>query len=514
MHNQALKYLQYHTRRCISCGEGRFVKLLGEVSKIEQRKKTITQLDEIFEEDIYEEEEDEKKKKGKIFLTCMNIFRTIERKPTLTFSDLDFSNCLCDLILMTTYTQMLDHCRGIGKLDIILTALLEFAEICIVSFNIPQARKLLKESEDVLEKLLELDENEIVIFPFFAAKIQILQGQCLLETGSIFEAEELFEKAMLNLGYKFPKLEMMIDINSIMQLLNLKLKFIFMKDIKYFEEEYQDYTKQLATCLIQMFKLYRIRGMKKHARLAAIWSLNAALDLTSKDTYTLCISLSNMLITAHMYQDRYIIPYLEEKGILISSEKTGVLEAQELKVIARLYAAIFFSRWLRADCAKAIHIGFITNRIASMIGSTSLKILMLPRLIHLLLLSCRLSEAITQLRELEFVSQNHFDKSGRTWYYALCADIYLDTGMSIVSFQICEQYFLHEGERMISLYNPEAENRYFTCMWLWCIRTEQWDAAKVWRNRIIETPIMDEHIVAATITFFKKTRRIINSLCA
>lgn len=101
-----------------------------------------------------------------------------------------------------------------------------------------------------------------------------------------------------------------------------------------------------------------------------------------------------------LFNSRYIIPYLEEKGILISSEKTGVLEAQELKVIARLYAAIFFSRWLRADCAKAIHIGFITNRIASMIGSTSLKILMLPRLIHLLLLSCRLSEAITQLREL------------------------------------------------------------------------------------------------------------------
>lgn len=65
------------------------------------------------------------------------------------------------------------------------------------------------------------------------------------------------------------------------------------------------------------------------------------------------------------------------------------------------------------------------------------------------------------------MSHNDFDKSGRTWYYALCADIYLDTGMSIVSFQICEQYFLHEGERMISLYNPEADNRYFTCMWLW-----------------------------------------------
>lgn len=64
MHNQALKYLQYHTRRCISCGEGRFVKLLGEVAKIEETKKRITELDEIFEEDIYKEKdiEDEKKK--------------------------------------------------------------------------------------------------------------------------------------------------------------------------------------------------------------------------------------------------------------------------------------------------------------------------------------------------------------------------------------------------------------------------------------------------------------------
>lgn len=43
----------------------------------------------------------------------------------------------------------------LGKLDIILTALLEFAEICIISYNIPQARKLLKESEDVLEKVLK-----------------------------------------------------------------------------------------------------------------------------------------------------------------------------------------------------------------------------------------------------------------------------------------------------------------------------------------------------------------------
>lgn len=67
----------------------------------------------------------------------------------------------------------------------------------------------------------------------------------------------------------------------------------------------------------------------------------------------------------------------------------------------------------------------------------------------------------------EFLSQHDLDKCGRTWYYALCADVHLDTGLTILSFEACEQYFLQEGEQMISLYDPEAERRYFTAMWLW-----------------------------------------------
>lgn len=43
--------------------------------------------------------------------------------------------------------------------------------------------------------------------------------------------------------------------------------------------------------------------MKKHARLAAIWGLNAALD-DRKDFLLLCTFYTNMLITAHVYTDR------------------------------------------------------------------------------------------------------------------------------------------------------------------------------------------------------------------
>lgn len=82
------------------------------------------------------------------------------------------------------------------------------------------------------------------------------------------------------------------------------------------------------------------------------------------------------------------------------NEKKEALESQELNVIAEFYAGIFFSRWLKGQISKAIQIGFICCRMANTIGSTFLRLLILPRLAHLLMISCRHSEVVTQLREL------------------------------------------------------------------------------------------------------------------
>ncbi|CAL7939791.1 unnamed protein product [Xylocopa violacea] len=457
LHNQALKYLQHHTRRCVSCGEGHFAKLLGTISKKDEKRQKSTDIDEMLEMEFEDIRDVHKKKKRKV--------------------------------------------------EMILTALLEFAEVCLAFCNIPQARKLLTESEIILGQLFKSNEDEVVLLPYLNAKIQTLRGQCFLESGSIFEAEQSLEMAVTHLGYKFPKLDMMIDLKSISQLMDLKVKLTCKKDWRLntsHENNSANYTEQLAQCLTQMFALFRIKGLKKHARLAAIWGLNAALK-SNKNLLILCTSYTNMLITAHMYQDRCIIPHLEQKSINLCIENKDDLESQEVNAIAELYAGIFFSRWLRGLVSTAIPIGFVCYRIADTIGSTFLKLLVLPRLIHLLMISCRHPEVVTQLRELEFISHYDLDKCGRTWYYALCADVQLDTGLMIISFQSCERYFLREGEQMISLHDPEAERRYFTSMWLWCIRTEQWEAAKVWSGRSVETtPIMDEHIVAATVTLLKR----------
>jgi len=198
--------------------------------------------------------------------------------------------------------------------------------------------------------------------------------------------------------------------------------------------------------------LQGMRGMKDQARLAAMWSLNVMLD-SPRNFYLLCTCFANMMITAHVFQNKYlfitvklisnyyccyysynsyifhmmlyqissskdrlqlylsftrnclflyrsIIFYLENKALNFCAKARISLEYGELKGIAKIYAGVFFLRWSRGNIPKAISIGFITARLAQTLDSTFLKILTLPKLAHLLMISCRNSEAVTLLREL------------------------------------------------------------------------------------------------------------------
>ncbi|KYN40080.1 Adenylate cyclase type 10, partial [Trachymyrmex septentrionalis] len=512
LHSKALKYLQQHTKRCMACGEIQFSRLLGKTAGQEiKRTKLTIDINEIhqLEEKTYtvkEEAGNDIQEVAERTPICLNIFQKV-RKLTKTFSNVDFSNCQCHLILMTIYAQMLEHCQGIGKQDIILTAILEFVEICLANNNVPQARRLLSNAEILIQQIAESNEEKSIFLLYLTAKIQTFQGKCHLESGLISEASKKLKEAIISLGYHFPQRKFAIDFKSTTQLELLRWRLICPKrwNIDTADEFTINYIEQLANCLTLMFVVFRgSKYRKKHARLAAIWSLNAALD-ASNDFLTLCTSFTNMMIIAHVYQTMSIVPYLEKEALNICAKKGDLLELQELKVIAELYAGIFFSRWLRGEINKAIRIGFITMRMAQTMGSIFLKLLVLPRLVHLLMISCRHSEVVTLLRKLEFVSRNVLDKSGRTWYYAMCADVQLDTGLTVLSFQNCVKYYSQEGENIISIHDPEAERRYFTSMWLWCIRTQKWEATKVWSSRNITAESeMDEHKVAATITALKK----------
>ena len=58
------------------------------------------------------------------------------------------------------------------------------------------------------------------------------------------------------------------------------------------------------------------------------------------------------------------------------------------------------------------------------------------------------------------------DKSGRTWYYALCIDVLLECGITIIPFNKCEQFYQEESDTMMNLRDPEAGSRFFIVVWL------------------------------------------------
>lgn len=49
--------------------------------------------------------------------------------------------------------QFSSFVRSLGKEELILTAILEFAEVCLNTYNIPQASKLLKQAAELLSNV-------------------------------------------------------------------------------------------------------------------------------------------------------------------------------------------------------------------------------------------------------------------------------------------------------------------------------------------------------------------------
>ncbi|XP_046753179.1 LOW QUALITY PROTEIN: adenylate cyclase type 10-like [Diprion similis] len=502
IHDKALKYLQQRTRRCEACGGGHFAKLLGVKYEEDQREKksrdeTMSYLLHLTDFPVEKQTVNSQIKNiAEEHIGCLAAFKPVKKSPTRTFSNLDFSECQCNSILVTTYTQVVDHCHSIGRKDKMLIAILEFVEVSLSSRNIPQARKLLHDGELILEQVrtmqlqLELQmkglsEDEAITIPYLTGKIQTLHGRCCLESGQPKLAYDYLHAAIRSLGHKYPKSILANKFKAMLSLQYQKLMFRFLRSctVGVANEYAADFSDQLANCLVQMFILFRTNRLWHHSHLAAIWGLNAALE-SNQDFFVLCTTYAHMIVVAHHFNHKSIITDLENHAIIVCCRKEDAVELQELKAVAELYNVIFRSRWRRGAIDNALSIGFTTMKICHTIHAMSIKLSLLPILTHILLLKCQYSDVVSMLNEMDTLANEDADKAGRTWYYALCVDLQLEFGLSVISFRKCEQYYQEAGSTIISFRNPHAEKQYFTNMWLWCVRNDDWEAAAVWGSKI------------------------------
>ncbi|KAK0097186.1 hypothetical protein PV326_003000 [Microctonus aethiopoides] len=508
-HKKALKYLQRNTRKCVACGGGFFKRLFGQsyYNSPKNSKGKISHSDNFFDltdyessyqrNNIIERKENGMKKRPRRFN------KSSENKVTpRTFSNVNFTDCRCDSILITAYIQILNHCHGIARVDKVLTTILEFVEVLLATFNIPQASKLLREAELILnQESFELREDKLIIYPCLKAKLKILQAKCYLQSGHINQARKSLEDAMIGMGYHFPKSIVMIKIKTCLLFHRRKLMMMLMnnKMKRIADEDKADYNNQLSHCLCEIYQIFRMTGMREHAQLAAIWSLNAAL-ISNNDFIVLCTAYTNMILTAHEIDQSGMTIFLENDGLTICNKRETDIELHELKAIIMLYLAVCYSYLMKGETSKVSHLAVIILKLSRAVKSVEYELVILPRFIYLLMIQCRYDEIPSLLEKLEFIANSDLDKSGHTWYYALCTDLQLETGIRIVSIDQCEQYYQKEGNTTVNARDFDARGRYFMSMWLWHLRMNDWESANMWRARKknTATTLHQFSIIAAT----------------
>lgn len=124
---------------------------------------------------------------------------------TRAFSSEDFTDCQCNLILNTTYAQLVDHCRGAGDLTKMIDAMIEYSYICIISCNIPLAMKIMDEALDILSKKAQEKSENIWKLSLIRAKIYTLIGYSQIELAQLDEAERNLHLSLAEYGLEFPK---------------------------------------------------------------------------------------------------------------------------------------------------------------------------------------------------------------------------------------------------------------------------------------------------------------------
>lgn len=85
------------------------------------------------------------------------------------------------------------------------------------------------------------------------------------------------------------------------------------------------------------------------------------------------------------------------------------------------------------------------------------------------------------------------DKNGMIWYHALCLDVLLDTGFTIVSYEDCSQFYLKEITTIRQDGTPEALSRFFANLLLWSIRHGVFEISQVWLAHLKQFFTMEPH---------------------
>ncbi|CAH1124472.1 unnamed protein product [Ceutorhynchus assimilis] len=425
-------------------------------------------------------------------------FRTINKYKddyniTKTFSDADYSQCTCLLILNTMYTQMIEHCSGAGLVEKLMGAMIDFCYICIESQNVIQTLKILEEALDLLDGPLKQTLELEWMVTFKRGKLFAIMGYARLQMEQYDEGYKHLVDALDCYGIKFP--------SNILSLQIAKMCLGFQQNVSLFlfprmfigksnDDDMSNYCNDVSECLGYLYEYYRAKKQYHHAKLAALWSLREA-KWSETDFSRICMAYANIIsISTYFGEQRHSVA-LEVFSFELCQRKKTVVEREELMAIAKMYNAIFFARAARAEIEKSIHIGYLLWRIGSSTSMTELLLSFLPLLVMLILMRKHINVAGNIMQEISMTAAEDTDISGKCWYYALCLSFHLETGLIIIPIHECITFSQGEGKEP-AVRDPDSKKRLIVAIWLWHIRTENWEGAYLWEEDVMNFDLRSE----------------------
>nr|CAI5849851.1 unnamed protein product [Callosobruchus analis] len=326
-----------------------------------------------------------------------------------SFSTTDFSQCTCLLILNTMYSQLIEHCKGAGMIEKILSATVEYAYVCLQSKNVPQAVKVLEEALALLDGPMKEQIELDWMVELKKGKLYALLGKARMEVDDP-EAYNFFMKSLKCYGVTFPK--------SRFEKKFLKFKYKAKQNLKFWlygnffegkppDDDVSEYCNNVSECLCFLTRYFVNHDKWQEAEIAALWSLTKALQ-TETDFEKLCMSYSNLIHVSAVQGKYNFCVALEVFALKTCRKKKTSVELDELKAVAQLYFNISRSRARRGELEKYLHISYVAWRLMTSSQLETLVFVSLPFLVHMVLLRRQVMEFGNLLQEIrDLLDQDH-----------------------------------------------------------------------------------------------------------
>nr|CAH7718092.1 unnamed protein product [Callosobruchus chinensis] len=462
-HERAIRYLEKETRRCRACGNGYFTRQMGggrldntlryhgkSTRKSDRKKSSLftetssteygSRLMQRASFMSYESQLSANRSKESRTRDTMSIassgssgdqflsFRdhssqrathelgitTIKRlKDDInlprSFSTTDFSQCTCLLILNTMYSQLIEHCKGAGMIEKVLSATVEYAYVCLQSKNVPQAVKVLEEALALLDGPMKEQIELDWMVELKKGKLYALLGKARMEVDDP-EAYNFFVKSLKCYGVSFPTSTFVKKF--------LKFKYKAKQNLKFWlygnffegkapDDDLSEYCNNVSECLCFLTRYFMNHDKWQEAELAALWSLTKALH-TETDFEKLCMSYSNLIHISAVQGKYNFCVALEVFALKTCRKKKTSVELDELKAVAQLYFNISRSRARRGELEKYLRISYIAWRLMTSSQLETLVFVSLPFLVHIVLLRRQVMEFGNLLQEIrDLLDQDH-----------------------------------------------------------------------------------------------------------